>query len=182
MRTRGLAGRTPLVCLPFAGSGASFYRAWRKLEAVPVEVIPLQLPGREERFTEALPTDLITTAKDLARDVVRASAGKGPVALLGHSLGAALGYEVVRQPVGDVNHVLGKAGGSRTRRHRAGAWLRPTGSRGRPARRCSPRRFPAGSSGVPVYRRSSGSVATRSTLGAASPVAGTLSWPERHHR
>jgi surfactin synthase thioesterase subunit len=89
--------RTPLLCLPFAGSGAGFYRAWRRLAVGPVEVVPLQLPGREERFTEALPSDLITAARELARDWVRVGAGRGPVALFGHSLGAVLGYEVARE-------------------------------------------------------------------------------------
>jgi surfactin synthase thioesterase subunit len=89
--------RTPLLCLPFAGGGAGFYRAWRRLAVCPVEVLPLQLPGREERFADALPSDLITAARELARDGVRVCAGRGPVALFGHSLGAMLGYEVARE-------------------------------------------------------------------------------------
>ena len=62
-----------------------------------VEVVPLQLPGREERFAEALPSDLITAARELARDGVRVWGDRGPVALFGHSLGAVLGYEVARE-------------------------------------------------------------------------------------
>jgi surfactin synthase thioesterase subunit len=89
--------RTQLLCLPFAGGGAGFYRAWRRLAVGPVEVVPLQLPGREERFADALPSDLITAARELARDGVRACADRGPVALFGHSLGAVLGYEVARE-------------------------------------------------------------------------------------
>jgi surfactin synthase thioesterase subunit len=92
--------KTPLVCLPFAGSGAGFYRAWRKLTAPRIEVVPVQLPGREERFGEPLPTDLVTVAKEIATDVARANQGKGPVALFGHSLGAVLGYEVAREVAG----------------------------------------------------------------------------------
>lgn len=89
--------RTPLLCLPFAGGGAGFYRAWRRLAVGSVEVAPLQLPGREERFADALPSDLVTAARELARDGVRMYADRAPVALFGHSLGAVLGYEVARE-------------------------------------------------------------------------------------
>lgn len=40
-----------LVCLPFAGGGASFYRAWKRLPGEHPSIVPLQLPGREELFT-----------------------------------------------------------------------------------------------------------------------------------
>jgi surfactin synthase thioesterase subunit len=93
---RGGSRRIPLLCLPFAGSGASFYRAWRRLAVGRVEVVPLQLPGREERFAEDLPSDVIATAAALARDWARGADG-GPVALFGHSLGAVLAYEVARE-------------------------------------------------------------------------------------
>ena len=41
-----------LFCLPFAGGGASIYRTWGKLLGSTVEVCPVQLPGRENRFSE----------------------------------------------------------------------------------------------------------------------------------
>ncbi|MEU5635913.1 thioesterase II family protein [Streptomyces rishiriensis] len=94
---RGSSGRVPLVCLPFAGSGAGFYRGWRKLNTDGIEVIPLQLPGREERFGEPFPTDVVAIAKELAMDAARTSADKAPMALLGHSLGAVVAYEMARE-------------------------------------------------------------------------------------
>jgi surfactin synthase thioesterase subunit len=93
----GRATGIPLICLPFAGSGASFYRAWAKLDVSTVEIVALQLPGHEERFLEPLTTDVITAAKEFAADVVRIGADRGPVALLGHSLGAVLAYETARE-------------------------------------------------------------------------------------
>jgi surfactin synthase thioesterase subunit len=89
--------RFRLACIPYAGSGAGFYRAWKKLDVTDVEVIPLQLPGREERFVEPLQTDLSIAAKALAADALRAAKDKSPIALFGHSLGAALAYELARE-------------------------------------------------------------------------------------
>lgn len=93
----GSATGIPLICLPFAGSGASFYRAWAKLDVSTVQIVALQLPGHEERFLEPLTTDVIAAAKEFAADVVRIGADRGPVALLGHSLGAVLAYETARE-------------------------------------------------------------------------------------
>jgi len=85
-----------LACLPFAGSGAGFYRAWRKLESDRFRVIPLQLPGREERFGDEPFTDAAEAARELAPELVR-EAGDDPVALYGHSLGAVVAFELARE-------------------------------------------------------------------------------------
>lgn len=84
---------TPLLCLPFAGAGASFYRAWRRLAVEGVDVQPLQLPGREERLAEEPCTDVREAVAGLLPLVLR-RACESPVALFGHSLGAALAYEL----------------------------------------------------------------------------------------
>jgi surfactin synthase thioesterase subunit len=106
----GSTTAVPLICLPFAGSGASFYRGWAKLGVDTVEIVALQLAGHEERFLEPLPTDVVTAAKEFAADVVRIGADRGPVALLGHSLGAVLAYEtareVLRADLGLVRHLF----------------------------------------------------------------------------
>jgi surfactin synthase thioesterase subunit len=86
-----------LVCLPFAGSGAGFYRAWAKEGVEGVRVVPLQLPGREERFVEAPYTDVAQAVRELVPQTLRLVGGKGPVALFGHSLGAVLAYEIARE-------------------------------------------------------------------------------------
>lgn len=88
--------RFSLACLPFAGSGAGFYRPWRKLESNRFTVIPLQLPGREEQFRQEPFTDAATAARRLAPDLIR-QAGENPVAIYGHSLGAILAFELARE-------------------------------------------------------------------------------------
>ncbi|MFJ3671342.1 thioesterase II family protein [Streptomyces sp. NPDC090106] len=86
-----------LVCLPFAGAGASFFRAWRKLPSPGVEVAPLQLPGREEQFHRSPFTDVADAVKELTPQVLERTAHSSRVALFGHSLGAVLAYEVARE-------------------------------------------------------------------------------------
>jgi surfactin synthase thioesterase subunit len=90
-----------LVCLPFAGGGASFYRPWKKLDVAGVRVAPLQLPGREESFSEDPFTGVLDAARYLAAAVVKLADRQGPVALFGHSLGAVLAYETARALEGD---------------------------------------------------------------------------------
>jgi len=86
----------PLLCLPFAGAGASFYRPWRRLDVATIEVHPLQLPGREERLAEVPCVDFETAVACLLPSVLEV-ARRYPVALFGHSFGAVLAYELARK-------------------------------------------------------------------------------------
>ncbi|MYV60886.1 MFS transporter, partial [Streptomyces sp. SID4931] len=86
-----------LVCLPFAGGGAGFYRAWPKDRTAEVRVVALQLPGREERFGDAPFTDVRVAARRMVQDLRHRVPADGPVALFGHSLGAVLAYEMARE-------------------------------------------------------------------------------------
>ncbi|MDF3300840.1 thioesterase II family protein [Streptomyces tropicalis] len=96
-----MSDRTTLVCLPFAGAGASFYRPWQRLaEPLGLDVLPLQLPGRERRIDEEPFRDAHTAAAALLTDL-QAALGDAPrphrVALFGHSLGAVLAHELARR-------------------------------------------------------------------------------------
>ncbi|MFG2091675.1 thioesterase II family protein [Spirillospora sp. NPDC048824] len=85
-----------VFCLPFAGAGATFYRAW---PAAPdgIEIVPLQPTGREERFPED-PYDSIAMAlEDLVPALREQCADGRPYALFGHSFGAILAYELARE-------------------------------------------------------------------------------------
>jgi surfactin synthase thioesterase subunit len=97
-----------LVCLPFAGAGAAFFRGWREFCPEKVAVRPLQLPGREHRIREApfrhVPAAADALATETARDIA-----SGPIAVFGHSLGAVLGYELTRRLLAlgrDVTHLF----------------------------------------------------------------------------
>ncbi len=82
--------RVTLFCLPFSGGGASVYSAWARMLPPEIEVSPLHLPGREERIEEPATLHPAAIARILAERIDL------PYALYGHSLGARLGFEVLR--------------------------------------------------------------------------------------
>jgi surfactin synthase thioesterase subunit len=89
-----VAGVTPLLCLPFAGSGAGFFRPWTGRPSGVVRVEPVQLPGREELFGIPMRTDAGRVVAGLLPGVLDRTRGCGEVALFGHSMGAVLAYEL----------------------------------------------------------------------------------------
>ena len=90
------APRLRLFCLPFAGGGASSYRGWSNELPSDIEVVPVQLPGREDRLGEKplqriedVVDGLIEALSPLMRDL--------PFTLFGHSMGALVALEVTRR-------------------------------------------------------------------------------------
>ena len=80
-----------LLCLPHAGGSASSYREWLAALDEHVDVVPVQLPGRENRMREPCVRDigvLVTTLADAIQ-----GAGLETIALFGHSMGAVLALE-----------------------------------------------------------------------------------------
>ena len=84
-----------LFCLPSAGSGASSYRDWANELPAHIEVLPIQPPGREDRFVEEplrrmddLVGSLIDSLRPFLTDL--------PFAFFGHSLGGIVALEVTR--------------------------------------------------------------------------------------
>ncbi|MBB5953677.1 surfactin synthase thioesterase subunit [Saccharothrix tamanrassetensis] len=90
--------RTKLMCLPHAGAGAGLYRPWQDYESDVLRVVPVQLPGREELFTEPPYGSMSEAAARCAERVLNLVCGS-PFALYGHSFGAVLAFEVARELV-----------------------------------------------------------------------------------
>lgn len=87
------AGNVRLYCLPHAGGSASAFRSW--MGRLPgVTVCPVQPPGRETRQRDTPHTSMTSYVEDLADFVLSA---EGPYAVYGHSLGALVGFELVRE-------------------------------------------------------------------------------------
>ncbi|WP_405107320.1 lantibiotic dehydratase [Micromonospora sp. NBC_01405] len=80
-----------LFCLPYAGAGASAFRDWQREFGADVEVLPVQLPGRENRISE----DPNFTVAEVAAAI--AGRADRPYAIYGHSMGGRVGFEVVRE-------------------------------------------------------------------------------------
>jgi medium-chain acyl-[acyl-carrier-protein] hydrolase len=79
-----------LICLPHAGGGASVFAPLRRHAPDWLDVLPVQLPGRENRMAEpaiaAMPALVAALAEALAPVLDR------PYALLGYSVGARVAF------------------------------------------------------------------------------------------
>jgi len=83
-----------IFCLPFAGGGATIYRDWGKLLGSTIEVCPIQLPGRESRFSEPAFTEAQALAQALSNQLQPYK--DKPFVLYGHSMGALVAFELTR--------------------------------------------------------------------------------------
>lgn len=83
-----------LFCIPYAGAGASIYRAWPGALRNAAEVWPVHLPGRERRLSEPPAATIQNLATLTARGI--AAHFDRPFVLFGHSMGALISYEVAR--------------------------------------------------------------------------------------
>ena len=94
-RRRLEAPRVRLLCLPYAGGGATIYRAWSAGLPADVEVRPVQLPARQDRRHEPPLTrvDAIVTRLVAAIELLPPA----PTAIFGHSFGGLVAYELGRR-------------------------------------------------------------------------------------
>jgi medium-chain acyl-[acyl-carrier-protein] hydrolase len=82
-----------LFCLPFAGGGASRFLPLARMLEPAAEVLPVQFPGRENRMEEPAYPEAERLVGSLAAAVT--SLVDRPYAVLGYSLGALYGFELV---------------------------------------------------------------------------------------
>ncbi|WP_328912406.1 MULTISPECIES: thioesterase II family protein [unclassified Streptomyces] len=83
-----------LICFPHAGAGAGAFADWAAMLPPSVELVAVQLPGRQNRITEAPPQDatrLVAILVQALRPVLN-----GPFAFFGHSGGAILAFELAK--------------------------------------------------------------------------------------
>jgi surfactin synthase thioesterase subunit len=87
--------RCRLFCLPHSGSGASQFSSWKNFLPPVLDICPIQLPGRENRFREAPFTQIRPIAENLANALEPYL--DRPYILYGFSLGALIAFELARQ-------------------------------------------------------------------------------------
>jgi len=86
--------RLRLFCFPYAGGGASIYGAWGRLLPPEVEVVAVQLPGRENRIGEKAFSRMDELIPRMA-EALTAFMDR-PFALFGHSNGGLMAFEIAR--------------------------------------------------------------------------------------
>lgn len=83
-----------LFCFPYAGGSSRMYRSWSSHLPPTIQVCPLELPGRGQRFTHSpfrnIPALIATLGPFLLPYLDQ------PFALFGHSLGALISFELAR--------------------------------------------------------------------------------------
>ena len=132
-----------VVCFPSAGSGACLFHGWGAVLPDWMEVLPVELPGRNTRTRERMPvrltemhssgargggpvfisrrslpnppqTEFNALIRDLVRDLAPTLCSGGmPYALVGHSFGAWVAYELARAlPLAGPEHDIDPQGAS----------------------------------------------------------------------
>ncbi len=84
-----------LFCFAHAGGNSAFFRTWEKLLLPEIQVKAITLPGRGARHKEQPFTKMERLVEQLFCELV--AYVDRPFALFGHSLGAAIAYEVTRE-------------------------------------------------------------------------------------
>lgn len=85
-----------LLCIPYAGAGASKFSGWQKAIGNNIEILPVQLPGRENRIQEQCMTDCEKVVECIIEELLPIINGY-EFAVFGHSMGAIIGYELVKE-------------------------------------------------------------------------------------
>jgi len=84
-----------LICLPHAGGGASSFHHLAALLPSDIEMLAVQLPGRESRLSEA-PFRRMAALIDALSKGINGWLEK-PYSLFGHSMGALIAFELGRE-------------------------------------------------------------------------------------
>jgi medium-chain acyl-[acyl-carrier-protein] hydrolase len=88
--------RLRLLCFPYAGGGSVEYRQWSATaRGRGLDVIPVLLPGRESRLSEA-PFRVMAPLVDAMMSGLRPVVDR-PYAVFGHSMGALVAFAAVRK-------------------------------------------------------------------------------------
>ncbi|MDJ0627460.1 MAG: thioesterase domain-containing protein [Rhodobacter sp.] len=83
-----------LFCFPYAGAGASMFQSWAGWLPPEVELVGIQLPGRETRLEEPPVRSMEEVMEGIAADIPPLL--DRPYGIFGHSTGALSAFELAR--------------------------------------------------------------------------------------
>ncbi len=86
--------KSRLICFPYAGGSAQSFKDWATYLPAHMQLCAIQLPGRSSRFTEPLLTSIDAIVSELYREI-KPFLNK-PFYFYGHSMGAAVSFELTR--------------------------------------------------------------------------------------
>lgn len=81
-----------IFCLPFAGGNANFFRQWASSLPDDIALFALQLPGRGQFMAHTRFTSMSALVEVVYKQLQALI--NGPYFMVGHSMGAAIGYEI----------------------------------------------------------------------------------------
>ena len=85
-----------LYCLPHAGGSASTYLNWGKFLGQDIELVSIELAGRGKRNNIPLYQDMEHAIDDIF-SLIATNLSEIPYAILGHSMGTIIAYELARE-------------------------------------------------------------------------------------
>jgi medium-chain acyl-[acyl-carrier-protein] hydrolase len=85
-----------LFCFPYAGGSTQIYQPWINRLHPEIELTPVELSGRGQRFNEPLYKDFDDLISDIFRKI-QYDIMETPYAFFGHSLGALIAFELLHK-------------------------------------------------------------------------------------
>ncbi|GAB3525909.1 thioesterase II family protein [Photobacterium alginatilyticum] len=117
-----------IIFLPYAGGSASIYQDWVSQLPPEVEAILVQLPGRANRFSEALISQMDKLVPELGNALLELP--PRPYIIFGHSMGGRIGYQLLEffkekeQPL-PMHFIASGCKAPHQIRHKSGSYLLP---------------------------------------------------------
>ena len=87
-----MAQKLTLICYPYAGGASALFLGWRRY-LTEISIEPVCLPGRGIHFDKRP----ARTMEELVNFLVGSAQFEPPYAFFGHSMGALVGFEVIRR-------------------------------------------------------------------------------------
>ncbi|MEU8709984.1 alpha/beta fold hydrolase [Streptomyces sp. NPDC048565] len=95
LRSSPRPGRVHLVCFPFAGGSAGYFRPLANSLEPDISALGVQYPGRQDRRHEPLIEDIGQLADEICEALIPWETQ--PLAFFGHSMGSLVAFEVARR-------------------------------------------------------------------------------------